>query len=472
MKRPWLPPALVVLAIAVRTGVGGSTFIVRSLLVPCLRADVGRRSWAPRHARIDNWPCGKRPRERGSGHPGWMNTRRPTVTRVIGHGARALSEARARVAAVAAACPRGALLPDDLRLDATSAVVATYPVMDEPSLAELARDRGLTLGECLTVGVSAARTLAALHAAGISHGDVSPANVLARGETVVLIDVVASAGAGERGSPGFAAPERSRGAAPPADVYSLGATLRSVADAQARDIVEAWTAPLLHDDPAARPAAAHSARALERCAPLVPVRRDDPTVAEVVRASAMVATERRPQERWWRAERVARRAIPAVLVAGILLAAGAAVVPDARAALARTPAPAVVPVPRMATIAPDVAAVELTRTRVAAMADSDARALKALLTPGGEAEAASADAIRELGSGEVTFDGLSVENVTASTVSRAGVNATVRVGYDLGEYMVTRAGVTEDVPPSTEQAELVLRLTARGWTVERILPVP
>ena len=403
-----------------------------------------------------------------------MTSQRPTVTRVIGHGAKALADARSRVRSVAAECPSGVLLPVDVRLDASGAVVATYPVADEPSLAELARDRGLTLGECLTVGIAIARTLAVLHAAGITHGDISPSNVLARGARVVLIDVVSSAGSGERGTPGFAAPERPRGAAAPADLYSLGATLRSVADAHAHDVVEAWTAPLLHDDPGARPAAAHAARALERCAPPVPVRRDAPTVAQVVRASAAAATLRRPEERWWRVERAARRAVPAVLVAGVLVAAGAAVVPDAKGAPQETlsQSPAAIPVPRLATIAPDVAAVELTRRRVSAIEDSDAATLGTLVTPGGQAEAALAVVISELNSGAVDFDGLRIQNITASTVSRAGTEATVRVGSDLGAYTVTRDGITTDVSPSTDEALLVLRLTSRGWTVERILPAP
>jgi len=116
--------------------------------------------------------------------------------------------------------------------------------------------------------------------------------------------------------------------------------------------------------------------------------------------------------------------------------------------------------------------VELTRRRVSAIEDSDAATLGTLVTPGGQAEAALAVVISELNSGAVDFDGLRIQNITASTVSRAGTEATVRVGSDLGAYTVTRDGITTDVSPSTDEALLVLRLTSRGWTVERILPAP
>lgn len=394
------------------------------------------------------------------------------MTRVVGHGTAAVTRARARVKAISAACPDGVMLPLEVSLDDRDDAVATYAVAPEPALAEIASGAGLTLGECLTVGVTAARTLAAMHAAGICHGDVSPSNVLARAHHVILIDAVASADAGERGTPGCAAPERARGASPPADVYALGATLRAIADDDARDVVWAWTEPLLRDDPGARPSAAHAARALERCAPLTPVRTDEPTVAQAVRASATAATVRRPDARWWRVERLARRVVPMACLAGLAVAVGAAVVPDAKANSERPAASAAMPVPALATMAPDAAAVELTRRRIGAIEASDTAALGALVTPGGPAAAAAAHTMRELDAGAIDFAGLSIEAITATTLARAGIEATVRVGYDLGAYSVTRGGVTQRVAASTDAAVLVMRLTLQGWTVQRILPAP
>lgn len=89
----------------------------------------------------------------------------------------------------------------------------------------------LSPGETVTVVSPVARTLGALHAAGLVHADVSPGNILldVRGRPL-LSDLGVARLSGEWGSevfgtPGFAAPETMAGAtpAPAADVYALGA---------------------------------------------------------------------------------------------------------------------------------------------------------------------------------------------------------------------------------------------------------
>lgn len=77
-------------------------------------------------------------------------------------------------------------------------------------------------GAVVTVVVPVARALAALHAQGLAHGDVAPANVVVGAGRPVLVDVLTGDDPLEQGTPGFAAPERPRGARPPGDVHALG----------------------------------------------------------------------------------------------------------------------------------------------------------------------------------------------------------------------------------------------------------
>ncbi len=98
----------------------------------------------------------------------------------------------------------------------------------------------------LVIGV--ARGLAAMHAAGLAHGDVKPDNVLAEGAHATLIDLGAAApfGRGDAisGSLGFMSTEAREGERSPAtDLHALGAT------------VVAWITgqPPLADEPVALP---------------------------------------------------------------------------------------------------------------------------------------------------------------------------------------------------------------------------
>ncbi|WP_051828517.1 serine/threonine-protein kinase [Streptomyces bicolor] len=117
-------------------------------------------------------------------------------------------------------------------------------------LAEVVRDRGpLSPAETARIGVAVLDALMAGHRVGILHRDVKPANILLTGSgaqascgeeggQVLLTDygISLQPDSGETqltgtsgiiGTPGFLAPERSRGVAPsPAsDLFSLGATL-------------------------------------------------------------------------------------------------------------------------------------------------------------------------------------------------------------------------------------------------------
>lgn len=95
----------------------------------------------------------------------------------------------------------------------------------------LAQDGPIGNGEAVALGLDLCRALAAVHAAGLVHGDVKTANVLReRGGRIVLTDLGSSTEAGEparTGSPATLAPEVLAGGAPTpvADLYSLGMLL-------------------------------------------------------------------------------------------------------------------------------------------------------------------------------------------------------------------------------------------------------
>jgi serine/threonine protein kinase len=115
-----------------------------------------------------------------------------------------------------------------------------YLVMEHVPGGDLAARirRGCTPAEAIDLLAQCARALARLHAAGLVHRDVKPANFLLRANgRVVLADFGLAAPAGTPaaslgqgaivGTPRYVAPEQLQGApaAPAADVYSLGVLL-------------------------------------------------------------------------------------------------------------------------------------------------------------------------------------------------------------------------------------------------------
>ncbi|WP_119729036.1 serine/threonine-protein kinase [Thermomonospora amylolytica] len=105
------------------------------------------------------------------------------------------------------------------------------------SLEQVLRGRGpLPPHQVAAIGRQLVGALRAAHAAGVVHRDVKPANVLLDGDRAVLTDFGIAVVAGEEtltrtggliGSPSYLSPEQARGleVGPPADLWSLGATL-------------------------------------------------------------------------------------------------------------------------------------------------------------------------------------------------------------------------------------------------------
>ncbi|MEU4718310.1 protein kinase [Nonomuraea dietziae] len=113
--------------------------------------------------------------------------------------------------------------------------LAAYVVMrllDGPSLADRIASGPLPWPEAVTVAGRLAGVLAAAHAQGIVHCDVTPANVLLTSDGAKLLDFGIAAPAGSSyeelsGTPPYVAPERLAGvpADPAVDVYALGVVL-------------------------------------------------------------------------------------------------------------------------------------------------------------------------------------------------------------------------------------------------------
>ncbi len=103
--------------------------------------------------------------------------------------------------------------------------------------ARLARDGRLSASEATAIGLDLCRALAAIHAAGLIHGDLKPSNVLReRGGRIVIADFGSAAPTGpaaggtltpRTGTPAALAPELLAGGGPSAasDLYAVGALL-------------------------------------------------------------------------------------------------------------------------------------------------------------------------------------------------------------------------------------------------------
>jgi hypothetical protein len=401
-----------------------------------------------------------------------------SLERELGSGGDLLTSALARAAALerARARCRGVSTPSRVWRRPDGVVAYTVDVAKGASVAEASGSGRLCLGQVIAVGVGVANALAAMHAERVAHGDVSAANVMVDGVVATLVDTMGAL-ADERGTPGFVAPERDKGASPAADVFSLGMLLRSLADDDAAPVIEAWTAPLVAEDPMGRPAAAHAAAALAQCTSPEPIAAPAAPVAAAMRSSLAPRTVKRPADRWWRAERNAIRLSPLAAVMAVGAVAGAGLVPS----LASAHDDAQIPAEKMVAVAvaeptipvsattrqePEDAARSLTQERVDALAAADGRALLAVSAPGSPSALADRRTADRLDSRELCFTGLSLADVSARLVREVPGGAVVEVTTTLSGYSVGR----KRVPAAQVTAVLELTLTQKGWLVERTLP--
>ena len=183
----------------------------------------------------------------------------------------------------------------------------------------LARRR-LSVGETVTVVTPIAEAVAALHAAGAFHGDISAGNVLLTAKGLPLLGDVTTVGMrGEAdrwpmGTPGFIAPEVLDGAGREAtsDLYALGALAwfcltgsvpPETAASMDRDVLETHVGPefanlifqAVSAAPAERPAAADFAQAAFEVAPAEPLEvviGGDPAAAVTRRIRAEAGRDR------------------------------------------------------------------------------------------------------------------------------------------------------------------------------------
>jgi tRNA A-37 threonylcarbamoyl transferase component Bud32 len=402
-----------------------------------------------------------------------------TITRVVGRGPDDLADAARRLAILRGIRHPGVCVPDEIGMSADGAVIATMPRIRGEDASVVARLRGgLSLGECVAIGIDIAGALTAMHACALAHGDVSPSNIVVSPTRSILVDMLSGARAGERGTVGFAAPERALGATPAGDVYSLGRVLEALVREDGRERMEAWVEPLCRPDPTARPSAEVASRALRGCTEPVPVSVPVVSVAAAVRARAVEperTTTRLPSGRSWRVRRavlvVACRS--GIAVAGFL--AFALVIRVVSSLLPQENWNYLPTIPMsisaLAT-APDEAALALLEARVGALASSNAEALLAVTDAGGSARAGDQPLADRLASGELRYDGLGIEDASSEVLSVEGNRATVRVLYQVPGYVVWDGSERVDVPTTSAVVDYDIAWSDGAWRVVASRPRP
>ncbi|GAA4286150.1 protein kinase domain-containing protein [Georgenia daeguensis] len=310
-------------------------------------------------------------------------------------------------------------------------------MVDGPTLATVRAARGdLPPGAAATLLGALASALAHLHDHGVVHGDVAPTNVvLTAGGVPVLVDLAGDV-SHERGTPGFVAPERRRGApaSTAADVWALARVVGwAAAQVDGADVLAAALAP----DPALRPAARDLARCAESLSP--PAAIELPSGADLAQArlrSGQAATEvaalRRPRGRHRRTRRLPGAQVALALAALMLGLTLAHTVTGARSPSPRPLAPA------------EASAVvrELVGERDEALRRGETETLAQLTVPGSPAAREDAALVERLRAAGVRADTLSTtvqEVVLVEATGEPGPRAVVEVVVRQEEYLLVPA---------------------------------
>lgn len=410
------------------------------------------------------------------------------------------------------------------------AVVGSVLVLDHAaggSLATLITRRGaLDPGEVVTIAAPLAQALAAAHARGLVHGDVTPANVLFTADGMPLLsDLGLARLAGERlatvdGTAEYVDPAVAAGGEPDeaADVWALAAVCHhllagapphggssvgevlssAVAGERAPLGLLAPTAPralvsvveaALVADPAERPDAAAFAGMLRRAHAAAPVRltgglpaagpvpevRPTHVVRRAVAEDVQVPRRRRPPMSWLVAAGAALL-LALAAVGGWQLGrtggAEAAALPPvtASASLPIAPAPASSVAP-----APDWTALleRLDGARAGAFAAGDLTVLREVWAPGSAGLASDTALLQDLLDRGQTAHGLRHEVRSVEVLEVAGDSARLRVVDVLAAYEIRDAAgeVVDRAAARGERSFLVeLARTPAGWRLADVTP--
>jgi hypothetical protein len=392
------------------------------------------------------------------------------------------------------------------------------------SLAALLTRRGhLDAGEVVTIAAPLAQALAAAHACGLVHGDVTPANVLFTADGMPLLadlglarlSGTASAGDAVDGTAEYVDPAVAAGGQPDeaADVWALAAVCHSMlsgtpphegesvqgvldaarAGSRAPLGLLAPTAPRalvaaiergLERDPALRPDALAFASALRRSHAAAPVR----LRAVLPDAVPVAEADLRPTHRVREAAPVApepvrgadgrrRRAVAFGAAIGLLAVAALVGWLTGRTGsvqLASVEAATRVP-PRATPSAPNWQAVldELDRTRADALAAADVAALSAVYAPGSRLLLADHETVQRLATAGQRATGVRHTLRQVVVTSQDARSAVLQVVDELSAYeVVDRAGVVVSRGAARAAATFVVRLvrTGGGWRLMDVTP--
>lgn len=345
-----------------------------------------------------------------------------------------------------------------------------------PTLATVRTGRlGLGAAEALSLAHDLMDALSVLHAAGVVHGDVSPANVVLTqrpgpvGEVArpVLVDPAADP-TREGGTPGFVAPEVAERGRPSTagDVWSAATTCVWAAHVIDRDRVARMLGDAVADDPEVRPAAADlSVRLAERT--LTPVRVPAASVLagaalreQAQRAPTVVRPRRRRRARHRRTSVASRVALLAVV---LLLLVGGWAGWSAWQRGSTEGAAAAQEQPLLDRVT------ELVRQRDAALVAGDAQALAALTVPGSPAQQQDAELLAELAADDVVLADLRTETAETTVIERTTSEAVVRTELRQGAHERWVDGAVSTVPPQPPRCvDLGLALHEGRWRVATV----